>query len=47
MVVNDIGQMVGRQLVGTLEEYFIIEDAAVYSFASPNFFGFAIKDYNA
>ena len=36
MVVHDIGQMVSRQLIGTLIEYLIIEDIALHAHLSTN-----------
>ena len=30
MVVDNVGQMVGRQIVGALVEHFVVEDARVY-----------------
>ena len=30
MVVNDVGEMIGRQLVGTLVEHLVVEDVALY-----------------
>ena len=36
MVVNDIGQMVGRQLVGTLVEHLVVADVALDTYLTTN-----------